>query len=252
VESSGIAGKAALITGASRGIGLAIARKLATLGAGVCITARGQEGLARAVGELQSVGEVIGIAGKADDEAHQDAAVTAVLERYGRLDFLVNNAGTSPHVGPLMDAQISAVTKTFAVNVIAPVAWTQRAWSAWMSEHGGAVVNVASTGGIRPAPSIGAYNVSKAAMIHLTQQLAVELGPKVRVNAIAPGLVKTQFARPLYEGNEAELAGLFPMKRLGLPDDVAGAAAFLLGAEASWITGAILVVDGGELTVTGI
>ncbi len=252
MASSGMTGKAALITGASRGIGMAIAARLIAAGAGVCITARGQEGVEKAVGELQASGQAIGIAGKADDPAHQAAAVAATMERFGRLDYLVNNAGTSPHFGPLIDAPISAVVKTFAVNVIAPVAWAQQAWSVWMSEHGGSVLNIASTGGIQPAPFIGAYNASKAALIHMTRQLALELGPIVRVNALAPGLVKTQFARPLYEDNEAELASLFPTRRLGEPGDVAAAAAFLLSDEASWITGAILVVDGGELTVAGI
>jgi len=247
-----MAGKAALITGASRGIGLAIAARLAAVGVGVCITERGQEGVEQAVGGLQESGAAIGVAGKADDAAHQAAAVAATMERFGRLDYLINNAGTSPHFGALMDAQISAVSKTFAVNVIAPVAWAQHAWSVWMRDHGGAILNISSTGGIQPAPLIGAYNASKSALIHLTRQLALELGPAVRVNALAPGLVKTQFARPIYENNEAELAALFPMKRLGEPGDVAGAAVFLLSDQASWITGATLVVDGGELTVAAI
>jgi NAD(P)-dependent dehydrogenase (short-subunit alcohol dehydrogenase family) len=247
-----MAGKAALITGGSRGIGLAIARRLAEEGVGVCITARKPDGVEAAVDALKDVGDVIGVSGKADDENHQADAVGQTMTRFGRLDYLVNNAGTSPQFGPLVEAELSAVAKTFAVNVTAALAWTQRAWAAWMRDHGGAVLNVASTGGLQPAPSIGAYNMSKAAMIHLTRQLAFELGPTVRVNALAPGIVKTQFARPLYEGKEAEVGELYPLKRLGEPEDVAEAAFFLLGPGASWITGGTLLVDGGELTVSAI
>jgi NAD(P)-dependent dehydrogenase (short-subunit alcohol dehydrogenase family) len=245
-------GKVALITGASRGIGLGIARALIDRGASVCITARKQEGLDKAVILLQAPNSTLAIAGKADDERHQAEAVTATIERFGRLDYLVNNAGTSPHFGPLMDAEMSAVIKTFSVNVIAPLAWVQRAWVSWMRDHGGVVLNIASTGGLQSSADIGAYNASKAALIHMTSQLALELGPVVRVNALAPGLVKTQFARPLYENNEDAVAHLYPLRRLGQPEDVAAAAVFLLSPAASWITGSTLVVDGGELTVAAI
>jgi 3-oxoacyl-[acyl-carrier protein] reductase len=137
------------------------------------------------------------------------------------------------------------VRKVFDVNVTATLAWTQLAWQAWLGEHGGSVLNVASVGGIRAGSPIGAYNASKAALIHLTRQLGVELGPRVRVNAIAPAVVKTRFASALYEGREDEVAQAYPLKRLGVPEDTAKAAAFLLSDDASWITGETLVVDGG-------
>jgi NAD(P)-dependent dehydrogenase (short-subunit alcohol dehydrogenase family) len=247
-----LSGTAAIVTGASRGIGFAIARGLASSGCSVCITARNPDGVAEAVKELSQFGEVLGVAGKADSQEHQAEAVDATMARFGRIDFLVNNAGTNPQVGPLVEASLGAVEKVLAVNLVAPLSWTQCVWKAWMSDNGGAILNISSTGGLQTAPTIGAYNVSKAGLIHLTAQLALELGPKVRVNALAPGLVKTQFAKALYEENEPEIAGMFPLKRLGVPEDVSGAAVFLLGPGASWITGSTLVVDGGEMTVTAI
>jgi 3-oxoacyl-[acyl-carrier protein] reductase len=247
-----LAGTAAIVTGASRGIGFAIARELISSGCSVCITARNAEGVAEAVKDLSQHGEVVGVAGKADVEEHQTEAVETTMARFGRIDFLVNNAGTNPQVGPLVEASLGAVEKVLAVNLVAPLSWTQRVWNAWMSANGGAILNISSTGGLQTAPAIGAYNVSKAGLIHLTAQLALELGPKVRVNALAPGLVKTQFAKALYEENESEISQMFPLRRLGVPEDVSGAAVFLLSPSASWITGSTLVVDGGEMTVTAI
>ena len=183
--------------------------------------------------------------GSADDEAHQAEAVARAVERFGSLDVLVNNAAVNPQYGPLVDADLSAVRKVFEVNCTAVLGWTQQAWRAGMSTDGGSILNVASVGGIRAGSPIGAYNASKAALIHLTRQLAVELGPRVRVNAIAPAVVKTSFARALYEGREQEVADAYPLKRLGVPEDTAKAAAFLLSDDASWITGETLVVDGG-------
>jgi 3-oxoacyl-[acyl-carrier protein] reductase len=183
--------------------------------------------------------------GSADDETHQAAAVALAIERFGRLDHLVNNAAVNPQYGPLVDAELSAVRKVFEVNVTATLAWVQQAWRAWLKDNGGSILNVASVGGIRAGAPIGAYNASKAALIHLTRQLGVELGPTVRVNAIAPAVVKTTFARALYEGREDDVAQAYPLKRLGVPEDTAKAAAFLLSDDASWITGETLVVDGG-------
>ncbi len=237
-------GRVALVTGGTRGIGLGIAQELVSRGARVVLTARKQEELDAAVAGLGE-DRALAVRGSADDEAHQADAVARAVERFGSLDLLVNNAAVNPQYGPLVDADLSAVRKVFEVNCTAVLGWTQQAWRAGMSTSGGSILNVASVGGLRAGSPIGAYNASKAALIHLTRQLAVELGPLVRVNAIAPAVVKTTFARALYEGREEEVAQAYPMKRLGVPEDTAKAAAFLLSDDASWITGETLVVDGG-------
>jgi len=237
-------GSTALVTGASRGIGYAIAAALAVRGASVTITARKPEALAEAVERL-GPDRSMAVAGAADDSAHREEAVARTIERFGSLDLLVNNAGVNPQHGPLVDADLGAVRKILEVNVTGALAWTQLAWRGWMAANGGAVLNVASLGGLRPGHGIGAYNASKAALIALTRQLAQELAPGVRVNAVAPAVVRTRFARALYEGREAEVAAAYPLGRLGEPADVAEAAAFLLGPGAAWITGQTLVLDGG-------
>jgi NAD(P)-dependent dehydrogenase (short-subunit alcohol dehydrogenase family) len=243
-------GKAAVVTGATRGIGFEIAAELLRRGAKVCITARKPHELEAALAKLDAGDRAMAMRGGADDEAHQRETVAAVMDRFGSLDLLVNNAGINPVMGPLVGLELRALRKVLEVNTVAPLVWTQLAWDAWMAEHGGAILNVSSIGGIQPGPGLGAYNTSKAALIALTRQLAQELGPAVRVNAVAPAVVKTDFARPLFEGFEADAAAVYPLNRLGVPADVARAAAFLLGPEASWITGQVLVLDGG-LSVRG-
>jgi NAD(P)-dependent dehydrogenase (short-subunit alcohol dehydrogenase family) len=241
--------KVAIVTGASRGIGLAIAQALVERGCRVCITGRHAEPLAQAAHDLGE-GNAIFVAGRAHDPDHQAEAVAATMAAFGRIDYLVNNVGTNPVFGPLVDLDTDVIRKVLDINVLAAFSWTQRAYRAWMGEHGGAVVNVSSVAALRPAPGLGVYGMSKAALCYLTQQLALELGPHVRVNAVAPAVVKTAFATALYEGREAEAAASYPAGRLGVPADVAPAVAFLLSDEASWITGHTLVIDGGSTLVS--
>jgi NAD(P)-dependent dehydrogenase (short-subunit alcohol dehydrogenase family) len=243
-------GKVALVTGASKGIGLAIARGFAEAGASVMLSSRKADQLdaaAETFGDA-SPDRVAWFAANAGDEAAPEAATAATIERFGSVDILVNNAATNPYMGPTLGISASQMDKTHQVNQRAIVLWTAAAWNASMREHGGSVINVSSVGGMRPDPgAIGYYNATKAAVLHLTKQLANELAPKVRVNSIAPGLVKTDFARALWEPNEAGAASMVPLKRLGEPMDIAGAAVFLASDAASWITGNNLVIDGGQL-----
>jgi len=214
----------------------------------VVITGRKPANLDGALVELSNDRRVLGIAGGADDDEHAAAAVSAAVEHFGALDILVNNAATNPVAGNIIDVEMSAIDKIWAVNQRGPLVFARQAWRQWMQEHGGSIVNVASVGGLQPGPLLGAYNVSKAALIFLTRQLAYEMAPKVRVNAIAPGIVKTRFSRTLWEMNEEGAAGLHPLERLGEVGDVTGAVLFLCSDASSWITGVTLPIDGG---VTG-
>jgi NAD(P)-dependent dehydrogenase (short-subunit alcohol dehydrogenase family) len=240
-------GKVALVTGASRGIGEAIVRELLAGGAaGVVITGRKAETLEPLAAELGE--RVVPVVGNATDPDHAQAAVAAAVDTFGRCDLLVNNAGTNPAAGTLMDVDLGAVDKTWEVNLRAPLLWSRAAWHASMQEHGGAIVSIGSIGGLRPSPAIGAYNVSKAGVHHLTQQLALELAPRVRVNAVAAAIVRTRLSEMLWSWDADAVGRAHPLQRLGEPEDVARAVVFLLSDAAAWITGVILPVDGG---VTG-
>jgi NAD(P)-dependent dehydrogenase (short-subunit alcohol dehydrogenase family) len=175
--------------------------------------------------------------------------VDTVLGQFGPVTTLVNNIGINPAYGPIGALDLGAARKMIDVNVLGTIGWVQEALRGGLSD-GGSIVNISSVSGVRPAPGIGFYGVTKAALIHLTEELAVELAPKVRVNAVAPAVVKTRFATALYEGREEEVAATYPLGRLGVPEDVAGAVAFLCGRDAGWITGQTLVLDGG-VTLTG-
>ncbi|POX58541.1 3-oxoacyl-ACP reductase [Streptomyces sp. Ru62] len=244
-------GRVAIVTGASRGIGYGVAEALIARGDRVCITGRGEDALKEAVEKLGAE-RVIGVAGKAHDLDHQTEVVERTMEAFGRVDFLVNNAGTNPVFGPIADLDLNVARKVFETNVISALGFAQKTWHAWQKDNGGAIVNIASIAGLAPSPFIGAYGVSKAAMINLTQQLAHEFAPKVRVNAIAPAVVKTKFAQALYENREEEAAAAYPLGRLGVPSDIGGAAAFLTSEQSDWITGQTLVVDGGIFLNAGV
>ncbi|GAB3166120.1 SDR family oxidoreductase [Streptomyces incanus] len=246
-----LSGKVALITGASRGIGLGVAEALVARGDRVCITGRNEDTLKEAVEKL-GADRVIGVAGKAHDEDHQAVAVERTMEAFGRVDFLVNNAGTNPVFGPIADLDLNVARKVFETNVISALGFAQRTWHAWQKDNGGAIVNIASLAGVAPSPFIAAYGVSKAALINLTGQLAHEFAPMVRVNAIAPAVVKTKFAQALYESREEEVVASYPLGRLGVPSDIGGAAAFLTSDQSAWVTGQTLVIDGGILLNAGV
>jgi len=248
--STRFAGKTAIVTGASRGIGLAIAQRLVEDGAKVVVTGRKKDALDEAVADLGGASAALGVAGKADDPEHQAEAVRKAIEIFGSADLLVNNAGINPSYGPMVELDLGVARKVVEVNCIAALSWAQQVHRGWMKEHGGAVVNISSVSGVRPAPNIGFYGASKAMLVSITELLAVELGPDIRVNAVAPAVVRTRFASKLYEGREAEVASAYPLRRLGEPADISSIVTFLLSDEASWITGQTVVVDGG-ITLTG-
>jgi NAD(P)-dependent dehydrogenase (short-subunit alcohol dehydrogenase family) len=242
-------GKVALVTGASRGIGKAIAQAYADAGASVLLSSRKQDALEAAAAEIG--GEVAVFAANAGDPDQAAAAVAHCVERFGAVDILVNNAATNPYFGPVMDIDLARYDKTWEVNLRGVLVWTQEAWKRSLAERGGSVINIASVGGFSIEQGIGIYNTTKAALIHLTKTLAAELAPNVRVNAVAPGLVKTDMARALWEPQEERIAASMPLARLGEPVDIANAALFLASDLASWVTGHTLVVDGGALLGPG-
>jgi NAD(P)-dependent dehydrogenase (short-subunit alcohol dehydrogenase family) len=240
-----LTGRAAIVTGASRGIGLAIAKAISAAGGDVVLTSRSQESAEEAAAQVG--GTAIGVVAHAVDEEAARRCIDLTVERFGSLDILVNNAGTNPAFGPLIDQDHGRFVKTFDVNLWAPLMWTSLAASAWMGEHGGVVVNTASVGGMAQEPGIGLYNASKAALIHLTRQLALELAPRIRVNAVAPGVVRTKLAEALWKEHEGAMSASTALARIGEPTDIASAVTFLVSDAASWITGVTLVIDGGQL-----
>jgi NAD(P)-dependent dehydrogenase (short-subunit alcohol dehydrogenase family) len=244
-----LTGKVALVTGASRGIGSAIAEILAEHGAQVVLSSRKQADLDAEAGRINALypEHATAIAAHTGRAEELEQLVKATIERFSRIDILVNNAGTNPYFGPVIGAELSAWDKTFEVNLRGVFVLTKLVYEASMEAHGGSIVNISSIGGLRPGLGLGVYNVTKAGLIMLTRQLARELGGKVRVNAVAPGLVKTRFAEALW-GNQEILDRVLasnPMGRIGVPDEVAAAVLFLASDAASYVNGEVLVVDGG-------
>ena len=239
-------GKVALVTGGSRGIGKAIAKAFAEAGAQVMITSRKAESCEEAAKEIGDGAHWA--AGHVHRDEDAERVIDTTLSQLGRIDVLVNNAATNPYAGPLIDVDRPRWDKTLEINLTAPLFWTQRVWQRSLKEQGGSVINISSVGGLMTSPILGANDVTKSALLHMTRQLAVELAPQVRVNAIAPGLIKTDFARALWEGDKGgRVAEGYPLKRLGEVEDIAGAALYLAADTGGWITGQTLVLDGGGM-----
>ena len=235
--------KTILITGGSRGIGLAIAEKyLNTQEYNVVVTGRKEQTLEELSKEVDNK-NFYTIAAKADDEEAADKTCKDVNEKFGSIDILINNAGTNPAGGALMDVDIGAVQKTWDVNLMGPLLWSR---AAYKNELSTAIMNICSVGGIAPSQLMGAYNVSKAALIYLTKQLAYELAPDIRVNGVAPAIVKTKLSQLLWE-NEDFAKNLHLLKKLGEPEDIANAVYYMCSDDAGWVTGEVLTIDGGFL-----
>ena len=245
-----LSGKVAIVTGGSRGIGRGIAAAMAAAGAKVMVTRRNEETCAATVEELRAStgGDLAYVAGHVGKTEDMQRVLDGTLEAFGAIYVLVNNAATNPYAGPVIDIDMPRWEKTFATNLTTPLVWTQACWNAWMKEHGGAVINVSSVGAYGTNAILGVYDLTKRALIHLTEQLAAEMGPKVRVNAVCPGLIRTDFARALWEDGRGDaIAQNLPMKRLGEPEDIANTVLFLASDAASWLTGHAVLVDGGQL-----
>lgn len=244
-------GTVAIVTGGSRGIGLEIAKTFRAEGAHLVITARKLPGLEAARDELLSgpgAGKVLIHTANNGEPEQIRAVVEDTTRQLGPVGVLVNNASTNPYFGPLIDIDFSRADKTHRVNQYGMLSWLKACCDHGMAERGGVVLNIASVGGMSTEPGIGYYNGTKAAMLQMTRQLAYELGPRgIRVNAIAPGVIKTEMARAVWEVREKTLAAELPMRRMGLTTDIAPAALFLCCAESAWITGQTLVIDGGGL-----
>jgi len=241
-------GKVALVTGASRGIGKAIAKSYVEAGAKVMLMSRKEDVLRSTADEIG--GDTAIFAGNAGDIETAQACVAATMKKFGQIDIFVNNAATNPYAGPTLGIDPARYDKTFQVNLRGPLFWCQAVWEAWMIDHPGVIINIASVGGLRAEGNLGVYNLTKAALIHLTKQLAGELG-LTRVVGIAPGLVQTDFAQMLVDNIGDALANRLPTKRLGVPQDIANLATFLASDLASWMTGETYLIDGGAGVSSG-
>jgi NAD(P)-dependent dehydrogenase (short-subunit alcohol dehydrogenase family) len=246
-----LSGRVALITGASRGIGEATARLLAEQGAHVVVSSRKQADLDKVAAEItQAGGKATPIAAHQGDSAALAELMRRVSSELGRLDILVNNAATNPHFGHIADTDMSMVDKTLQVNVKGYFELSALGAKLMRGNGGGAIVNVASINGVRPAMFQGIYSITKAAVINMTQAFARECGPwKVRVNAVLPGLTDTKFASAITKNDaiRKSITDLLPLQRMAQPEEIAPAVLYLASDASSYVTGTTLVVDGGFL-----
>lgn len=242
-------GKAAIVTGASKGIGKAIAVAFAKAGARVTVSSRSLEAVEQVAQEIRdSGGEALAVAAHMGQAAQVEALAARSLEHWGRIDIAVNNAATNPHFGPLLTADEGQFEKILDVNLKGYFRLCRCVVPAMKEAGGGKIINLTSVAGLRPDPFMGAYSISKAGVIMLTKVLARELGEdNIQVNAIAPGVVKTKFSRVLWENEDlvTHLEQATPLRRIGVPEDVIGAAIYLASSASNWVTGTVLVVDGG-------
>lgn len=247
-----LTGKVAVVTGASKGIGEAIARALGEFGATVVVSSRRLEAVEAVAEQLRAAGiEASAVAAHMGDMAQARALMDAVIARHGGVDIIVNNAATNPVFGPVMNADESVFQKIMAVNVQGPLELCKRAVPVLRSRGGGSIVNIASVGGLNPERMLGLYSVSKSALISLTKVMAKEWGGMgIRANAICPGLIKTKFSQALWQNDQVlkQALAMAPISRIGMPQDLAGLAVFLASDAASYCTGGVFVADGG-LTV---
>lgn len=246
-----LSGQAAVVTGSSRGIGRAIAERLAEHGARVAISSRKQdacEAVAGAINARHGAGRAIALAANLSSKEALQALVDRTHEAFGRIDVLVCNAASNPYYGPMGGISDEQFRKILDNNVISNHWLIQMCLPQMVERRAGSVIIVSSIGGLRGSTTIGAYNVSKAADFQLARNLAHEVGPQgVRVNCIAPGLVRTDFARALWENPETldRATRTVPLRRIGEPDEIAGAAVFLASRASSFMTGQMVVCDGG-------
>ena len=250
-----LTGRVALITGSSRGIGLAIAEAMAARGASVVISSRKAEVCDAAAKAITDAGgDALAVPCNVGHKDQLEALVAATMDRWGKIDILVCNAGINPYYGPLAEIGDDAFDKTLGTNVRSTL-WLCNMVLPGMAERGGgAALLVASIAGLRGTDKMGAYGISKAAEMGMTRHLAVEWGPSnIRVNCIAPGVIRTSFARVLYESPEMSepLLAATPMRRVGETDDVSGAAVYLCSDASRFVTGQVLVIDGGRMIGTG-
>ena len=251
-----ITGKVAIVTGASKGIGRAIALTFAEKGAKVTVSSRKIEGVSEVAREIEEAGgESLAIQAHMGYQDQIDALVNQTLERWGRIDIAVNNAATNPHFGPLLTAEESQLDKIFDTNLKGYFRLCKTVYPHMQAQKAGKIINLSSVAGIQPGFNMGVYSISKSAVIMLTKILARELGPdNIQVNAIAPGIIKTKFSKALWESEAlmSEFELRTPLKRIGLPEDVTGAALYLASPASDWVTGTVMVIDGGSLVASGI